>query len=236
MKFLLQFPTLGRPEKFSFCLKKYLELFSKENELHFNINCDSSDVTMNNDITVNTIKYILDRYENVNYNMNFDDNTTKISAINDHIDDKDFDIVICVSDDMIPIKSGWDKIISSSMEKHFPDTYGCLHFNDGLQGNNLITLSILGKKLYDFFGYIYHPDYKSLYCDNEFTNQVYSMNKVAYINEIVIMHEHYSKNGSMNHNDYDYAAQKTLSFAGRDAYVFQQRAALNYPKQRITND
>lgn len=236
MNILLQLPTLGRPEKLNFCLKKYLELFSGQNKIHFNINCDNSDKTMKDDIVINSIKYAVSLYDNVTCDVNFDENTNKISAINDHIDGKEFDIIICLSDDMIPMKKDWDKIISSNMEKNFPDTFGCLHFNDGIQGNSLITLSIMGKKLYDYFGYIYHPDYKSLYSDNEFTNEVYRMNKVVYIDEIIIAHEHYSKVGSINHGDYDFAAQKTLTFAGRDAHVYSQRSQMGFPKERITND
>jgi len=76
--------------------------------------------------------------------------------------------VICASDDMVPKAWGWDNEIAIAMNQHFPDLDGCVHFNDGNTDGELITFSILGKRLYERFGYIYHPDYKSLYCDNEF--------------------------------------------------------------------
>lgn len=69
---------------------------------------------------------------------------------------------------MIPCQKGYDNIIAVNMNKYFPNMDGALHFNDGRVGNSLFTLSIMGKKLYDQFGYIYHPDYKYTYCDNEF--------------------------------------------------------------------
>lgn len=236
MKLLLQFPTLGRPDKFIFCLKKYLELLSEENTVHFNINCDDNDSSMKNDIIIHSIEYAMCLYRNVTFDIHFDKNTTKISAINDHIDGKDFDIVVCLSDDMIPMKRGWDKIISSKMEENFPDTDGCLHFNDGYQKNRLITLSILGRKLYDHFGYIYHPDYKGLYCDDEFTQEVNRLNKVKYFDEVIISHEHYAREGNINSGDYDYAAQKTIHYSGRDGFVFEKRKELGFPKHKITND
>lgn len=236
MKLLLQFPTLGRPEKFLDCFTKYLSLLSKENQVHFNINCDIDDLSMNNSATIDSIKNKAADFANVTCDINFDKGTNKISAINDHINDKDFDIVVCLSDDMIPLVSGWDKVISDKMQENFPDTDGCLHFNDGYTENKLITLSILGRKLYNYFGYIYHPDYKTLYCDDEFTQEVKRLNKVVYFEDVIVSHEHYSREGNINSGDYDYAAKKTLFYSGRDRFVFQERKKQGFPKWRITND
>lgn len=236
MKILLQLPTLGRPEKVLNVLEKYISLSSKKHLLHFNINCDKYDPSMNNENIINKIHNLTMSHECISSNVHFDEDTNKIGAINSHIDGLHFDIVICLSDDMVPKVDNWDDIIATNMEKFFPDTDGCLHFNDGNQGNKLITLSILGKKLYDYFGYIYHPDYKSLYCDDEFTQEVYRLNKVKYIDQIIISHEHYSVEGSVNYGDYDVAAYKTLYYSGRDGDVFQKRKGLGFPKERITND
>jgi len=236
MKMLVQFPTLGRPEKFLNCVKKYIDKHSDKREIHFNINCDYEDKTMNNPEMLYEILKLFKSNTKLDVSLNFDRNTNKISAINDHIKDKKFDIVICLSDDMIPIKYNWDDIIVTNMEQTFPDTDGCLHFNDGYTKSNLITLSIMGKKLYDYFGYIYHPDYKSLYCDDEFTQEVYRLNKVKYMNNVIISHEHYSREGNINSGDFDFAAQKTLYYSGRDGLVFQKRKELGFPKDRITND
>jgi hypothetical protein len=173
---------------------------------------------------------------NVDGKINYDSNTNKISAINDHVDEQEFDIVICASDDMVPKAWGWDNEIVIAMQEHFPDLDGCVHFNDGNTDGELITFSILGKKLYDHFGYIYHPDYKSLYCDDEFTQEVRAMGKEKYIDKVIISHEHWSIQGSENHNETDMAVQKTLYFSGRDQQVFEKRKSLGFPKERITND
>ena len=122
------------------------------------------------------------------------------------------------------------------MTKHFPDLDGCTHFNDGYTNIKLITLSILGRKLYEHFGYIYHPDYKSLYCDNEFTQQVHKIGRVAYIDKVIIKHEHYGEKDNINSGDYDFAAQKTLRFSGRDELVFNEREKRGFPEYRITDD
>ena len=236
MRLLAQFPTLARPEKFLRVLKRYVSTVSTWNEVFFNINCDFEDETMNNKDTVNEIHKILASRNETKGVINFDHGTDKISAINAHVDEQYFDILICASDDMLPKVYSWDQHIVEAMQKHFPDLDGCVHFNDGNTNGELITFSILGKKLYEYFGYIYHPDYKSLYCDDEFTQVVRAMGKEKYIDEVIVTHEHYSIEGTENHGDLDFAAKKTLHFSGRDQMVFNKRKELGFPKHRITGD
>lgn len=236
MNLLIQFPTYARPEKFLSVLNRYVETCSPHHNIFFNINCDLSDLSMTDAYVQERIKYILGKMPNVDGSQNFDENTDKISAINDHIDGREFDIVVCASDDMVPKAWGWDNEIAIAMKEHFPDLDGCVHFDDGNTNGKLITFSILGKKLYDHFGYIYHPDYKSLYCDDEFTQQVRRMGKEKYIDKIIISHEHYSVEGTENYGELDLAGKKTLHYSGRDQIVFNKRKELGFPRERITND
>lgn len=236
MKLLIQFPTFGRAEKFCKVLDQYVESCGSNHKLFFNINCDSADLSMTDPYIRKHIEHILSKRLNVDGVVNYDSNTNKISAINDHIDDHEFDIVICASDDMVPKVHSWDNEIAIAMKEHFPNLDGCVHFNDGNTNGELITFSILGRELYKQFGYIYHPDYKSLYCDDEFTQEVTRMGKVAYINKTIISHEHWSIEGTINHNQIDIAIQKTLHYSGRDQSVFNKRKQLGFPKERITND
>ena len=236
MKILVQFPTYARAEKFIDVLDRYVDTASSHHQLFFNINCDLSDLSMTDPDVQERIKYILNKKVNINGVQNFDANTEKISAINDHIDGKEFDIVICASDDMIPKAHSWDNEIAIAMRKHFPDLDGCVHFDDGQGGGELITFSILGKRLYDHFGYIYHPDYKSLYCDDEFTQEVKRLGKEKYIPKLIISHEHYAIEGTVNCGDSDLSTRKTLHYSGRDGVVFEERKKLGFPRERITND
>ena len=236
MNLLVQFPTLARPEKFVQVLDKYVTTCSTWNKIFFNINCDVDDQSMTDPYIQERIKYILNKRHEVDGVINYDKNTDKISAINSNMNNKSFDVVICASDDMVPKQYSWDQKIAEAMKKHFPGLDGCVHFDDGNTKGKLITFSILGRKLYEEFGYIYHPDYKSLYCDDEFTQVVRAMGKEKYIDEMIISHEHYSVDGTENHGDADYAAQKTLHYSGRDQFVFNKRKELGFPKERITND
>lgn len=236
MKILVQFPTYKRQEKFVESFKKYLSNSSGQHEIHFNVNCDLSDLEMNNIYFQHEFENLVSYFKHVTYSLNYDANTNKISAINSHIEGLDFDIVICASDDMIPQVFKWDEEICNAMNKFFPDLDGCVHFNDGYTNGKLITFSILGRKLYEHFGYIYHPDYKSLYCDNEFTEEVTRLNKVQYVDEVIVKHEHYAEKDNSNSGDFDEAAKKTLHYSGRDQAVFNERKKRGFPKEKITND
>ena len=249
MKILAQFPTFARPQKFLSCLRKYINNTSGKHQIFFNLNCDVDDhLTNNPDVTA----MIQDSFANQVRNTEsawhdnfcggavyFDKNTTKIGAVNANIDKvkMDWDVVIVISDDMIPQTQCWDDEIAQNMLRYYPDLDGCISFDDGYaEKGGLITFSILGRKLYDHFGYIYHPDYKSLYCDNEFTEEVKRLDKVTYIDKMIIKHEHYAQEGNSNSGDYDASAQKTLYFSGRDGQVYEERKRRGYPKERITND
>ncbi len=238
MNILVQFPTYGRPNRFLDVLDKYVSMSSTENDFFFNINCDSADLTMTNSVIQRRISDIMEQRLNVLYSINYDHHTEKISAINNNIDDVEFDwdIVIVASDDMIPRTEEWDLEITDAMQEYYPNLDGCVHFNDGSTNGNLITFSILGRKLYETFGYIYHPDYKSLYCDDEFTQVVRGMGKETYIDKVIVSHEHYSIEGSQNHGIRDIATIKTLAYSGRDQQVFAVRKKLGWPKERITKD
>ena len=240
MKILVQFPTLARQTKFLQCLSKYVNMASGLHEITFNINCDVDDPTMNNDEARKNITDIFSHQYNTpnraKARVHYDAGTTKISAINDHIQPDLYDIIICASDDMIPQVEGWDDEIAKAMQEHYPNLDGCVHFNDGYTDGKLITFSILGRELYKHFGYIYHPDYKSLYCDNEFTQVVTGMDKLQYVDKVIIKHEHYGEEGNTNSGDCDYSAKKTLYFSVRDGQVFEERKKLGFPTERITTD
>lgn len=144
---------------------------------------DLDDPTMNN----RAIRNLLDKRPNLTYN--YGNNKTKVQAINADLNNKEFDVLLLASDDMLPKINNYDQVIIVEMEKHHPDMDGCLHFNDGRQGKKLNTLVVMGVNLYKQFGYIYHPSYQSLYCDNEFMDVTNNIGKSVYIDQIIISHE-----------------------------------------------
>ena len=183
MKLLIKFPTRNRPNKFLKTLVRYID-YLDDKTTKIVVTCDNDDVTMKDDY----IKEVILNYDNVE--LLSGNHKSKIEAVNADLDKFDFDIVLLASDDMIPMVKGYDTIIKNKMMEHYPDTDGVLWFNDGYQGNKLNTLSIMGKKYYDRFNYIYSPDYLSVWCDNEFMDVANILNKQTYFDEVIIKHEH----------------------------------------------
>ncbi len=181
-KILIQFPTRERPNVLLEMLDVYLELMEDKENYYININCDNDDKLMNNPQIIEKIN------KHKNCGIVFSDNKTKIEAVNSNIPNTDWDIVLLASDDMKPEVKGYDNIIREGFKNFFPDTDGVLWFSDGYQKRNLNTLCILGKKYYDRFGYIYHPSYKSLWSDNEFTMVANMLNKQKYFDSVIIRH------------------------------------------------
>jgi hypothetical protein len=180
----------------------------------FIINCDNDDFEMTDPITLTELL----KYKNTVFYH--DNNKTKIEAINRNIDRHlDNDIILLASDDMIPVKQGYDKYIRMGFDRYIPDNDGILWFNDGHQQNRLNTLAILGNTYYKRFGYIYHPSYKSLYCDLEFTMVGNHLKKQIYVDNIIIEHRHHSSGQATN----DQLYQTNEKYHDEDQLNFKQR-------------
>ena len=185
-KLLIKFPTRSRVVKFFNTLDIYYKLLSNKCDVEFLITCDNDYLSMNN----STVRDRFKTYSNLE--VEYGDSQTKIEAINTGVSQRNFDIILLASDDMIPVVSGYDLIIINKMRENFPDFDGILWFNDGLQQERLNTLCILGRPYYNRFNYIYNPEYKSLWCDVEFTQVGYLLKKQKYFNQTIIKHNHYS--------------------------------------------
>lgn len=217
LKLLIKFPTRSRPQKFFSVLEKY-RTFQATDNVQYVVSCDIDDTTMNNKNVINKLKTYKDLH------FYFSENSSKVQACNANLNNMNFDIVLLASDDMIPVVYGYDVYIKKYMESLYPDTDGVLWFNDGFQGKNLNTLSILGKKYYDRFGYIYNPEYKSLYCDQEFTQVSLMLKKTTYFETCIIKHEQYS----IINKDPDELYIKNDALQSIDLEVYKKRASCNF--------
>jgi hypothetical protein len=183
LRLLVKFPTRGRPEKFFKVLDMYRDM-SRSKNIRFVVTCDLDDVTMNNQIVIDRFR----SYDDVE--VHFGNSKTKIEAVNADMQGQDFDVCLLASDDMIPERIGYDLEILEQMKLNYPDLDGVIWFSDGYQKKKLNTLVVLGKRYYDRFNYLYHPDYVSFYSDNEFMQVAFMLGKQTYIDDVIIRHEH----------------------------------------------
>ena len=192
MRLLVKMPTRGRPNKFVSVLDRYINFCSGMQDVHFLISMDHDDPLMNNDNMISHLMRLRSRMED-RVHFSFGTSKTKVEACNADLNilrSIKPNVIVLASDDMIPVVSGYDDIICKDMAKNFPDTDGVLHYDDGFSGKDrLITLSILGAKYFNRFGYMYNPEYKSVFCDDEFTQAARLLNKVVYIDRCIIQHQ-----------------------------------------------
>lgn len=216
MKLLIKFPTRGRREKSVQTLKKYIDLASNIENIKIIVSIDDDDTTL-----TRKIFQIHPCVEVISGNP-----LGKIGAINrDMPPSSTFDIVLLASDDMIPIVKGYDEIIRSKMIEYFPDTDGVLWFNDGYARLRLNTLVICGSKYYSRFGYLYCPEYKSLFCDNEFTDVANRLGRQIYFDQIIIKHEHPANNSSLTRDSLYDVNDKYHNF---DKEIYKKRKNKHY--------
>jgi glycosyltransferase involved in cell wall biosynthesis len=193
MNILLKCPTRSRPQRVLATLSKYVQMALRPDKIGVAISCDTDDSSMSRNLVQEELHRIL--APTAWHRIFFSPNTSKIEACNANMSEIDYpwDIVILVSDDMIPQVRGWDETIRTHMQSRFPDTDGLLWVNDGCQGNKLNTLCIYGRALYQQLGHIYEPAYKSLFCDTELTDRCTTgdlKDKTLYVPYCLIRHEH----------------------------------------------
>ncbi|MBK22377.1 MAG: hypothetical protein CME70_00105 [Halobacteriovorax sp.] len=219
MKLLIKFPTRERPHRFMEVFELYQNMCGYE-DTEFIVSCDTDDPSLQTGVMKSYFKGF------PNTKVFHGENGSKIEAVNADMEGVDFDICLLASDDMYPEVDGYGKIIVECMKEFFPDTDGVLWFNDGIQGPALNTLSIIGKKFYDRFGYIYHPAYKSLWCDKEFTEVSQNLGRCKYIDNILIRHKHFSVPNATN---YDLLYMRNSRFNTPDHNTYQQRKKAGFP-------
>jgi hypothetical protein len=228
MTILFKYTSRSRPELFERGLKSIIDNCTSD-QYKILVTVDENDATMFkywNDPRITTI---------------IGESKNKVDAINRDVNEflYDWDILINFSDDMIFTQKGFDDSIRNVFDFHKTNVneYGfigsieritnldqCIHFPDGSTGDRLISMSILGRKYYERFNYIYNPEYISLYCDNETMDVAKILNCYKFINENIFVHLHPAHGNALNDNQYRY----TESFHPIDKATYLKRKANNF--------
>lgn len=200
---LLKLTSRERPDILLETIKNYYELANNTKAMvwlfSFDYDCVCSSASYQE-----KIKAIIG--ENPNAMIVTGSSDSKIHAINRDVNnlegnfknchnsenyDSHWDILLNISDDQRPIVKGYDDIIRNAMPD---DLDASLWFSDGQPRIN--TQEIIGRKYYERFGYIYHPDFKSLWCDNLSTDLALFLGKCIRSKQQIIKHYHPAWGGS----------------------------------------
>ena len=226
MKILIKFASRSRPWKFFNCIKNIFD-HQTENSITILASLDDDDETMNTP----KIRDWFARYNKKGIVSVYGKSKNKIDAINrDMHMVSDWDILINFSDDMLFIKKGFDRDIMDAFENNFPDMDGVLHYHDGHNyKDELMTMSIMGRKYYDRFGFIYHPDYISLWSDNEARDVAKALGKYKYMgDDLIIFNHNHPMHQGMGMTNYDAQLKHTESFFFTDKETYLRRKEKNF--------
>ena len=210
MKILVKYPSRNRKEKFYQNLNKMRVMANNSNDITYHFTIDDDEVDL----------YFIETLGGKSNN--------KIHAVNRDVPDSDWDILVVMSDDMVCVTHGWDDIIRQDMNENFPDTDGVLHYNDGNQKANVMTMSIIGRKYYQRDGYIYNPEYQSLWCDVEATEVAHMRGKYKYMGDATILFAHHHPAWGFCLHDEQYRKTESPYYWQKDRQVIENNRAKNY--------
>ena len=217
MKILFKYATRSHPELFLRGLQSILMNVSNNN-YQILVSVDHDDDSM--------IQCTRDIYKRSDVTVVVGNSRNKVHAINRDIElAAKWDILVNMSDDMVFTKTGFD----DDIRKAFDNLDQCIHFPDQNQGENCMTMSIMGSDYYKRFGYIYNPEFDSLWCD-VVAQEVAQINGCyKFVNQNIFLHLHPSFGQSV----YDEQYKKTESWVLRQKdYATYLRLKNDYDKDK----
>lgn len=186
---LMKVTSRQRPDQLIRTVGKYVEFASNTKDMVWLFSFDEDDSTYDYEFNKRLFA-ILPHSDLPNVSIYKKQSSGKIDAINRDVDrfELNWHILLNISDDQVPVVKGYDDQIRRAMPD---DLDASLWFNDGVQPR-INTQEIVGRTYYDRFGYIYHPGYKSFFCDNESTEVAGMLGKQVRSKQCIIKHEHYA--------------------------------------------
>lgn len=219
MVIAINFASRSRPNKFFNCLDNIRSTFaSKEYFVWAKLDED--------DAEIEKYKSRLNEYPEVTVKWGL--SKGKIHAVNRDISDlPPFDILLNESDDFWFLGFGVDNIIRDAMRLHSPELDIMLHFPDQKAKERTCTYQIVGRKYFERTGYVYNPEYISIYADNEETEKAKMLGKYAFINRSIFEHRHPTFGG---YGEIDDLLKKTESkeLYRIDRETFMRRKSMNF--------
>lgn len=219
MKIHYNFATRSRPTKMTAAIAT-IKAYSHKADYTIGITVDDDD-----DVTLNSTHYLeLQRDPNIYFTHGR--SNSKVHAINRGMEGWKGDIVVNMSDDMRFLVPGYDiKIINA-----FADNLDqFIHFPDGRVNHLLPTMSIMGRTYYERFNYIYHPQYFSLWCDNEAMDVAKKLGKWKYVPDRIFDHYHPAWTGE----PIDAQLRHTQGYYHIDEQTYIKRSASGFPIEAL---
>lgn len=145
-------PSRGRPDKARKAYEEWLK--NADADFEYVISIDTSDPTQ--------AKYFQNFLKDCDLVQGA--NRSIVDAVNLACSHVEADIYVVMSDDF-GCPKGWDTIIKQAMPLDRP---AVIQIRDTIQ-DDIVTLPILNRIMYEKLGHVYHPRYFSMFADNDLT-------------------------------------------------------------------
>jgi hypothetical protein len=125
------------------------------------------------------------------------------------------EILVQLSDDWIPPK-GWDTAIIERIGDI--STPAVLAVADGRRNDDLLCMAIMTRRRYEDQGFMFHPDFKSVYSDNYFTEMAKKDGVIIDAQDLVFIHNHPAFEGNPLDNTYQESNSPERYAAGKSVF------------------
>lgn len=171
-------PSRGRPDKSFNNSKEWIEKAGCDVELIVSI--DSSDPEKDGYIA---------KYFNEKINLLINDNSSVVEATNHAAKVSSGDILLYLSDDFHAF-SNWGLAVQNEFEGVSQPLL--IKVDDMLQKFTVpvLTIPIMNRALYESLGYFWHPEYKSMFCDEDLYWTAVKLNAMKMCPHLKFEHAH----------------------------------------------
>lgn len=184
MIFSLIHPSRGRPKQALECIRFWSQNCSEKTKIEYVLSLDQDD-------TLPYLDSIPRMFKIANTKVTVSPNKSVVPALNNGAKIATGDVLIYLSDDFL-CPQNWDL----ELEKVIGDKKDfAIWVYDGLQ-KQVMTIHMLSRSYYQRLGYMYFPDYFSVYADNDITETALKDRVVIDAKHLLFKHNHHSvKNG-----------------------------------------
>ncbi len=134
-------------------------------------------------------------------------------------------VIIAIADDFSPPQN-WDQELLNLPVPNWIDGEWVVHTEDGYV-HNIAVLSILTRKRFERYGYLFYPLYESMFTDTEFTEVAYRDGVVIQAKHLLFEHMHPDCRKRPRDNfDNNHSSKERWN---RGEMLFNYRRASNFP-------
>ena len=207
-------PSLGRAVQARKCYDHWMNTASGDHEYEWIVSLSKKDATL---------EQYYQTFTDADAVLITTQSKNMVEATNDIAKLCAGQLIILVSDDMWSCEL-WDTKILHKFE--MINGPGILQVSDGITVTKL-TIPIMNREAYKKLGYIYHPDYISMYADDDLRKTALQHGMYYNGTDIMIEHRHYSVNKAKM--DKTYASENSRTAWKIGEQVFFERAKNKFP-------